>query len=59
MIGTCDERPLAVSSVQTSKSRSNAIVLPSMEIVGHNTRPSANFVICRGWLPGTTVQMFW
>src|SRR4029453_7554527 len=46
------------------KSRSNAIVLPSLEIDGHSTRPSLNEVIA--FAPGTapstaapeTLQMF-
>ena len=36
--------PVAVSTVQMPKSRSKAIVLPSFEIDGHNTRPSLNVV---------------
>ena len=58
VIGTRAARPLAVSSVHTSKSRSKTIVRPSYEIVGHSTRPSLNCVTCRSAPPIVIVQMF-
>src|SRR5205085_809869 len=47
-IATCRGGPPAVSTVQMPKSRSNAIVLPSAEIVGHRTRPLLKLVTGRG-----------
>jgi hypothetical protein len=46
-------RPVDVSTVQIPKSRSKATVLPSLEIDGHNTRPSLNIVTWERAAPGT------
>src|SRR5947208_16799730 len=47
-MGTSCDWPVEVSTVQTPKSRSNAIVLPSFVIDGHSTRPSRNVVSAFG-----------
>src|SRR3954469_12063890 len=58
VIFTSDALPLAVSSFQIAKSRSNTIVFPSYEIDGQSTRPLLNFVTCVACEPGVTLQMF-
>src|SRR5438128_1635456 len=53
VMGTSAAFPLATSSDQTPKFRSNTMVFPSFAMLGHTTRPFLNDVSARAAPPST------